>query len=191
MINGYLDVALVVDVEATCWKEAPPVGQESEIIEVGVCLLDLQTGERQEKVSLLVRPERSVVSPFCTELTTLTQEQVLQGMTFSEACQVLQTHFRSGQRIWASYGDYDRKQFERQCATRGIPYPFGSTHLNLKTLCALHLGLPRERGLTTICSAMGVRMEGTHHRGVDDAWNTAELFSRLLKSMKKKEIPSG
>lgn len=180
----FLDVALVVDVEATCWSTAPPLGEENEIIEIGICLLDLKNMERLEKVSLLIRPERSTISPFCTELTTLTAEQVSKGMRFSEACQILQTHFRSADRLWASYGDYDRKQFEKQCATRGIVYPFGSTHLNIKTLCALHLGIDREVGLAAACRQMKIKMEGTHHRGVDDAWNTAELLGRIFRKMR-------
>jgi inhibitor of KinA sporulation pathway (predicted exonuclease) len=45
----------------------------------------------------LVKPERSTVSEFCTELTTLTQEQVDQGMSFAEACERLQKRYLSNQ----------------------------------------------------------------------------------------------
>lgn len=61
---------LVVDVEATCWQGPRPPDQESEIIEIGLCLVDVATLARVERRSILVRPERSVVTPFCTELTT-------------------------------------------------------------------------------------------------------------------------
>lgn len=67
-----LDQMLVIDVEATCWEHGPPVGEESEIIELGLCPLDLATGERLHTRSILVRPERSTVSAVCTQLTTLT-----------------------------------------------------------------------------------------------------------------------
>jgi inhibitor of KinA sporulation pathway (predicted exonuclease) len=30
-------------------------------------------------------------------------------------------------------------------------------------------------------------MEGTHHRGVDDAWNIAQLFCLLYKRMRRGE----
>src|SRR4029453_8282178 len=92
-----LDVVLVVEVEATCWESAPPEGEENEIIEIGLCLLDVKTGERREHESLLVRPERSRGSAFCTELTTLTQEQVDQGIPFAEACALLRSKYRSQQ----------------------------------------------------------------------------------------------
>ena len=71
-----LDAVLVVDVEATCWKGATPPGETSEIIEIGVCLADVATGERRERESILVKPTRSGISAFCTELTTITPEMV-------------------------------------------------------------------------------------------------------------------
>lgn len=39
-----LDKIIVIDVEATCWDGVLLAGTESDIIEVGVCLLDVQTG---------------------------------------------------------------------------------------------------------------------------------------------------
>ena len=75
----------VVDVEATCWAGEPPAGQRNEIIEIGVCVLDLGSLERVEKRSLLVQPEHSEVSTFCTDLTGLTPEEVSTGLSFREA----------------------------------------------------------------------------------------------------------
>ncbi|MCB9131481.1 MAG: hypothetical protein H6647_11155 [Anaerolineales bacterium] len=53
-----LDNILVIDVEATCWQGDPPRGQSSEIIEVGLCLLDVAGLARVERRSILVRPAR-------------------------------------------------------------------------------------------------------------------------------------
>ena len=180
-----LDVVLVVDVEATCWEGTPPEGEENEIIEIGLCLLDVKTGERRERESILVRPERSRVSAFCTELTTLTQAQVEQGISFGEACALLRTKYLAQQRVWASYGDYDRRQFERQCQRTGVGYPFGATHLNVKTLFALVHALPREVGMAAALARLGLPLEGSHHRGADDAWNIAGILSHLLQSGRK------
>jgi inhibitor of KinA sporulation pathway (predicted exonuclease) len=180
MSRRLLDLLLVIDVEATCWEGELPPGQENEIIEIGICTLDIATGERREKRSLLVKPERSQVSPFCTQLTTLTQEQVDQGISFVEACALLRDEYLSRERVWASYGDYDRAQFERQCRTRQIEYPFGSRHINVKTLFALAYGLPREVGMARALEVAGIPLEGTHHRGDDDAWNIAALVNRWM-----------
>lgn len=184
MSRRLLDLLLVIDIEATCWEGEPPPEQENEIIEIGICTLDIATGERREKRSLLVKPERSQVSLFCTRLTTLTQEQVDQGISFAAACAILQTEYLSRERVWASYGDYDRAQFERQCRTRQIAYPFGSRHINVKTLFALAHGLSREVGMARALEIAGIVLEGTHHRGDDDAWNIAAIMSEFLRKVR-------
>ncbi|MBN1953699.1 MAG: exonuclease domain-containing protein, partial [Anaerolineae bacterium] len=140
-----LDAILVVDLESTCWEGPPPAGQEHEIVEIGLCLLDVATLERTEKRAILVRPARSAVSPYCTALTTLTQEEVeREGVTLEAACALLREAYRSRTRPWASYGDYDRQQLEHECRRKGVAYPFGPRHLNVKTLFALAHALPRE-----------------------------------------------
>jgi inhibitor of KinA sporulation pathway (predicted exonuclease) len=174
------DVVIVVDLESTCWEGSPPEGEVSDVIEVGVCLLDLAQLERRDKRGILVRPERSRVSAFCTELTTLTPEQVGAGASLKEACRVLERELEGRQRAWASYGDYDRRQLERCCEALGVRYPFGPTHLNVKSLFAQAVGLPREVGLAEALDLLGLPLEGTHHRGVDDAWNIAAVLARIL-----------
>ncbi len=175
-----LDRIIVVDVEATCWESSPPPGQENEIIEIGICTLEVESGKRLEKESILVKPDRSRVSEFCTKLTTLTQEQVEKGIPFAEACGILQKKYLARERVWASYGDYDRAQFERQCQYQKKLYPFGTRHLNVKTLFALIRALPREVGMAQALEMLDIPLEGTHHRGGDDAWNIAAILAKLL-----------
>jgi len=183
-----LDQILVIDIESTCWEGPPPPGQENEIIEIGLCTLEVASGDRRDRESLLVRPERSSVSAFCTRLTTLTQDQVDRGMGFAEACGVLTERYGSRQRTWASYGDYDRRQFERQCASRGLAYPLGPTHLNVKNLLALGLGLRREVGMAEALRLVDLPLEGTHHRGGDDAWNIAGILAVLLRRLRSSTL---
>src|SRR2546430_1508856 len=97
----------VVDVEATCWAGGPPAGESSEIIEIGVCVVDTDDWRRVERRSILVRPRRSRVSPFCTELTGLTQADVDGGVDFATACALLRDELRGSSRTWASWGEYD------------------------------------------------------------------------------------
>ena len=175
-----LDQVIVVDIESTCWEKAPPPGEESEIIEIGICVLDVSTGERVEGRSILTRPERSTVSEFCTRLTTLTQEQVETGVSFAEACSILKREYLTKDRLWASYGDYDRRQFERQCQAMKVGYPFGPGHINVKSLFAVLHALHHEVGLDEALELEQLPLEGTHHRGVDDAWNIANILARIL-----------
>jgi inhibitor of KinA sporulation pathway (predicted exonuclease) len=180
-----LDHVLVIDIESTCWDGGfPPKGEANDIIEIGLTPLELSSGRRLDKRSILVRPERSRVSPFCTQLTTLTQDQVDTGILFKDACKILEVEYHSQERLWASYGDYDRRQFEKQCRDQGVRYPFGPSHLNVKTLCSVCRALPTEVGLPQALALYGLKLEGTHHRGHDDAWNIAALLAELLKRMR-------
>lgn len=178
-----LDMMLVVDLESTCWEKNPPEGQVSEIIEVGLATLDLKELKLVEKRSILVKPLTSTVSSFCEELTTITQSMLdEEGVTLAEACRILKKEYRSKDRLWASWGDYDRRQFERDCKAKGIGYPFGPTHLNAKSMYALLSGLTNEVGMARALEDLGIELEGTHHRGHDDAWNIAKVVTHILKT---------
>ncbi len=180
-----LDRVLVIDVECTCWEELPPRRQTSEIIEIGLCVVDLQLLRRLERRSIMVKPMMSELSDFCTQLTGITNDMVVDAPPLEEAVRILRDQYRAGDRLFASWGDYDRKQFQRNCALYNLKYPFGPTHLNVKNLFSSALGLNQELGIDEACQRLGMTMEGDHHRGVDDAWNIARLFCVLLKRMRR------
>lgn len=179
-----LDKIIIIDIEATCWAgKIPPEGQINEIIEIGICVVDVKTKERVEKESILIKPVASNISAFCTELTSITPEMVEKdGVTFIEACEVLRTKYKSRDRVWASWGDYDRKMFAQQCERMQIPHPFDFSHLNAKTLFSLQNGLSKEVGLANGLRIAGKDFEGTHHRGGDDAWNIGGLLVDFWES---------
>jgi len=173
---------IVVDVEATCWRGYPPKGQTNEIIEVGVCHLNLETLKPEKKRSILVRPSRSRISEFCTELTTLTQEQIdKDGVSLKEACDILEDEYDSRRLVWSSFGDYDKDIFHRNCKMLGIQYPFSKRHINIKLLFALAKRLNKEVGMKKAIKLLDLELEGTHHRGHDDAWNTAKILAFCLR----------
>jgi inhibitor of KinA sporulation pathway (predicted exonuclease) len=180
-----LDKVLVLDLESTCWNGPPPAGQVSEIIEIGICTVDVPTLERVDKRCILIKPVKSEVSEFCTNLTTLTAEHLKDGRSLAEAVRILKKEYLSQDRLWASWGDYDRRQFERVCKEFSVSYPFGISHLNVKTLFSLSFGLPEEIGIDMAYQQLGLTMEGTHHRGVDDAWNVAGVLCLLLKQLRE------
>lgn len=178
------DQMLVIDVESTCWQGPPPRGQLSEIIEIGICTVDLKNLERLEKRAIMVKPVRSRVSEFCTSLTTLTNDDVVGAGSLADAVSILKKEYRALDRLWGSWGDYDRRQFEIVCRELTVPYPFGRSHLNIKTLYAIAHQDIAEIGLDIACQRIGMTMEGTHHRGVDDAWNIAGVMCELFRKLR-------
>ena len=174
----------VIDVEATCWQGQPPPGSVNEIIEIGLTVVDVRARRRVSRHGILVRPTRSAVSAFCTELTGLTPADVADGVTFAEACRLLVERFGAADRPWTSWGDYDRRQFARQSRADNVAYPFGypveRTHTNAKAVFTSAHGLRRKPGMAQALRIAGLPLEGRHHRGEDDAWNIAALVLDLV-----------
>lgn len=181
MLDLNLDSLLVVDIEATCWLGHPPPGEQNEIIEIGVCLLSFKTGAISGKRSILIKPTRSRVSPFCTELTTLTQDDVDAGMTFAQACDLLRTEYDAAARVWSSWGSYDKRMIAEQCAAFGVDYPFSFVHVNLKKVFRKVYRVKQAPALALALEAATLPIIGTPHRGADDAYNTAALAAEMLK----------
>lgn len=175
---------LVVDVESTCWDPptSKPRHMESEIIEIGVTGVDIDKLEITFNKSILVKPLRSKVSDFCTILTSLTQEDVDDGLPFSSACEKLERDHDSRDKLMVSWGDYDKNMFQRM--SKYHRYPFGGRHLNLKTMFAVLHGLKKEVGMDKALEHIGLELEGTHHRGGDDANNIAKILIHTLKKFR-------
>lgn len=181
-------IILVVDVEATCWNTAdtePP--RYSEIIEIGAAQVSMKERRLLKFGSVLVKPERSAVSPFCTELTTLTQEQVDAGLSFKAACQWLSNNFAAERHPWMSDAVFDRTRFVEQCRDYGVNYPFSNEHINLATLIKKHVGngqrMSTLKALTKLRETMPGRVvesiSGAQHRAGNDALNAARLFHEI------------
>lgn len=179
MARGSLAQLIIIDVEATCWakKEDKPPNEISEIIEIGICTFDITTWKPLAKHQIIVKPTQSTVSRYCTELTGWTQEALgTKGILLKEACNKLVSIYNTKKYVWASWGDYDRLQFERECNRKAIKYPFSVTHLNLKKIFAMHFSLTRGVGMCDALQKLGLALEGKHHNGADDAWNIGRIL---------------
>lgn len=97
---------------------------------------------------------------------------------------VLVEEHRAKERCWASWGEYDRRQFARQSQADGVAYPFGypteRTHTNAKAVLTAAYGLRKKPGMSQALKIVGLPLEGRHHRGEDDAWNIAAIVIDLL-----------
>lgn len=184
-MSAQLDRILVIDLEATC--DEPKPTWQGEITEIGIAVLNTKTLEVIEKHQTFVVPTSTPVTPFCTQLTTITADMLTVengARRFPEAINWLKK-LGTKNLVWASWGDYDRTQFQRQCTAEGISYPFGPGHINVKTLFALMTGLNRGIGAKEAVEYCGMEWEGTHHRGIDDAVNIARVLGHVLGKARK------
>lgn len=173
----------VVDLEATCYEDNKwPEGETQEIIEIGIAEINLPERKIHKTRSIVVKPLSSRVSPYCTQLTGWTQEAVdEQGTTLLHACTQLQTDFSSRNRLWVSQGNFDRKLFAKNCNMYGVPYPFGDDHMNISAVFSIFSGSYRKNGMKRQLDTLGLKLEGKHHSGVDDAKNIARVTLELVQ----------
>lgn len=179
----------IVDLETTCWEPdyTRPHDQQQEIIEIGIVVLNTEKDviEIEEERSYLIKPEESTLSDFCVELTTITEDLLNeQGVSFEEAVSDMKSRYRTKGRVWASWGDFDRKMFERQCGRRNFPYPFGPRHLNLKCLYSILHNMGHEPSVKEALELSNLDFKGTPHRGLDDAVNIATIAKKMLETHK-------
>lgn len=173
----------IIDIEATCWegKDDIPQGQRSEIIEIGIVQLDIKTLEISKNRGILIKPRYSTVSPFCESLTSITQEMLdKEGIDIEDAVSLMIKEYGSPFNPWGSYGFYDQRMFRELENLYGIRYPLHNRHTNVKTLFAMLQGLTKEVGMDTALNMAGIPLEGTHHRGKDDAKNIAKLMAWII-----------
>lgn len=176
------DKVIVLDLEATCWETPEETSQNtSEIIEIGVCELDTMTGAVNKSRGVIVKPQLSSVSPFCTQLTSITPEMVDNGVSFKDAMAILKKEYQVSRCILAAYGNYDRNMLEKECERNAIKPPFGPTYLNVSALATLKLKANTRLGLEEACQQFGLAFEGRLHRGVDDAAMTAKLLWEIIR----------
>lgn len=170
---------LVIDLEATCSEgnEIPAV--DMEIIEVGAVWAQ-DDGAIIDRFQAFVRPVLNpVLTPFCHQLTGITQTDVNQAASWPSVARelagfaLLNSHHS---KTWGSWGKYDLKQIDRDCVRHGVCSPLSDwLHINLKREFAKSRKI-KEVGMTKALELSKLSLGGSHHRGLDDAINIAQLL---------------
>jgi len=172
---------LIIDLEATCCNQGSVKREEMETIEIGAVMVDAKSLEIVDEYEIFIKPIiNSILTPFCKELTTITQKDVEESREYKEVIEDLKIWLlKYDDFIFCSWGDYDKSQFERDCKLHGIAYPFNEEHLNIKKLFAkVHKIKPC--GLDEALKYVDLELLGTHHRGIDDARNMARLMPFMI-----------
>ncbi|QDU48490.1 3'-5' exonuclease [Gimesia panareensis] len=177
---------LIIDLEATCCDRKTVPRDEMEIIEIGAVIVARNSLKPLAEFQTFIQPVRHPqLTPFCTELTSITQHDVETAPRFPEALDALLKWSESYDAcLFCSWGDYDKSQFQQDCRYHGLAYPFGEAHLNLKKQFSKAQGSRKRFGMARALKLAGLSLEGTHHRGIDDARNMARLMPWILGEQK-------
>lgn len=162
---------LVVDLECTDQN----MFGVTEIIEFGYAVV---SENRVEKIDgEFIKPTQSKLSPFIKELTGITEKDIEHAPTFKQFfLQHLMARFNPREYVFVGWGNFDKNTFVAMCELWGVDVPRFAGWINLKNEHKRFHGFKDERGLKRALNHAGLGMLGQHHRGVDDAHNTARLF---------------
>jgi inhibitor of KinA sporulation pathway (predicted exonuclease) len=153
-----------------------------ETIEVGLVVIDLVTLEIVDEFQRFVRPKiNPTLTDFCKKLTSIQQADVNSAGTYGEVGQELGAFIAPyPNAAWASRGDYDARQLERDAAFAACPSLLeGLPHFNARKW---HAGMcdNRPKSFKQTVESLGLVWQGTYHRGIDDARNVASIVKEIL-----------
>jgi inhibitor of KinA sporulation pathway (predicted exonuclease) len=164
---------LIVDLEATCWEHGQHQAGKMETIEIGALLVDPERVDAQPLTfQTFVQPVRSrALSDYCVQLTQIRQADVDGAQTFPGAFARFLDWIGEPQHVrFASWGQYDKCQLQRDCGHHAVRYPFEDDHFNIKKFWSkAYRNQPAS--MSHALERMGLALEGVHHRGLDDALN--------------------
>lgn len=173
---------IVFDLEATCW-EGNSNNKVQETIEIGAFLINGYGEEVKRCYNRFIRPViNPYLSKFCTDLTSIQQEQVDRADKFDRVIEDFQdwAEIFDEEYILCSWGDFDKKILQNDCKLHKLDDFWLKPYINLKKQYQDIRRLKKPRGLKTSVEIEGFEFTGVHHRAIDDAENLAKLFLKYL-----------
>ncbi len=151
-----------------------------ETIEIGAVMVETASLKVIDEFQSFVKPiVHPILRDFCKDLTSIQQKDVANAEGFPTVfASFLEWASNYEDYMFCSWGDYDREQLEQDCTLHNIPFPL-STHLNLKTAFSNSRTTTKRYGLNQALTEVNLSLEGTHHRGIDDARNIARLLPHI------------
>ncbi|MFQ9753115.1 MAG: PolC-type DNA polymerase III [Coprococcus sp.] len=172
-----LDSTFVVfDIETTGFSAV-----NDRIIEIGA--VKVENGMITEKFSEFVNPERPI--PFEIEKLTSINDRMVEDAPNISVILPKFMDFCGDFVLVAHNADFDTGFIRHNCEVLGLPYDY--TYVDTLGIARSFLEGLKNYKLDTVVEAMGCTL-ANHHRAVDDAGATADVFVRFLERFKKKNI---
>ena len=167
---------VVFDIETTGFSAVT-----DRIIEIGA--VKVEDGKITDKFSTFVNPKRPI--PFrITELTSITDEMVI-GSPDIETILPQFIDFIGDAVLVAHNASFDVGFIEQNCKRQKIETDF--TYVDTVALARVLLPALNRFKLDTVAKVLNISLEN-HHRAVDDAGCTAEIFVKFVQMLKERDL---
>lgn len=170
------DTYIVFDIETTGFSSI-----RDRIIEIGA--VKVTDGRIVDRFSTFVNPERPI--PFeITSLTGITDEMVMDAPTIGQVLPKFMEFIGKGALVAHNAG-FDVGFIEQNCRLLGLDDHF--VYVDTVALARVLLPTLSKYKLNVVARALNISLEN-HHRAVDDAGATAEIFVKFVEMLKKENI---
>ena len=170
------DTYIVFDIETTGFSSI-----RDSIIEIGA--VKVADGKIVDRFSTFVNPRRPI--PFeITNLTGITDEMVMEAPGI-EVILPQFLEFAGGGVLVAHNAGFDVGFIEQNCRELGLDDHF--VYVDTVALARVLLPTLSKYKLNIVAKALNISLEN-HHRAVDDAGATAEIFVKFVEMLKKDNI---
>ncbi len=143
----------------------------------------MEDGKITDKFSTFVNPKRPI--PFrITELTSITDEMVISSPDIETILPQF-IEFIGDAVLVAHNASFDVGFIEQNCKRQKIEADF--TYVDTVALARVLLPALNRFKLDTVAKALNISLEN-HHRAVDDAGCTAEIFVKFVQMLKEREL---
>lgn len=170
------DTYIVFDIETTGFSSI-----RDSIIEIGA--VKVQDGRIVDRFSTFVNPKRPI--PFeITNLTSITDEMVMDSPGIETILPQFLEFVGDGVLVAHNAG-FDVGFIEQNCRNLGLDDHF--IYVDTVALARVLLPTLSKYKLNIVAKALNISLEN-HHRAVDDAGATAEIFVKFVEMLKKDNI---
>ncbi len=172
------DVFVVFDLETTGFSP-----MNNRIIEIGA--VKVEQGKITERFSTFVNPETPI--PFeIEELTGIRDDMVLEAPTIEEILPKFR-EFCQGAVMVAHNAGFDMSFISKNCERQKLTWE--ATVVDTVALARVLLPALNRFKLDTVAKALNISLDH-HHRAVDDAACTAEIFVKFIEMLGERGIES-
>ena len=170
------DTYVVFDIETTGFSP-----EKNRIIEIGA--VKVEGGVITDRFSTFVNPE--VPIPFRIEqLTSIRDDMVLDAPKIEDILPEFMA-FCQGSIMVAHNAEFDMSFIAKNCERQGVACSF--TVVDTVAMARMLLPNLNKFKLDTVAKALGVVL-GNHHRAVDDAACTSEIFVKFIRMLRDRGI---
>ena len=159
-----------------------------EIIEAGI--VSVIDNKIKAQYSAYVVPARfPILTERCKSFLHITQQQIDTGIPFAELVKYLEELARGQENVIVTWGNMDMKVLRQNCEASGLPFPFKGKEIDLSMEYKRFFGDQNQTGLWKAVQEYGKEGTGRHHRALDDALTTYNIFKLVEKDKRYLEKP--